>query len=527
MTRSSSHPRRGLGALAALTLLASMTFANVGVSQAVNVPQDKIVNPNPENWTPNVLDGVINTIVQIDNEIYAGGQFTQVQAATGGTIYPRSNLFAFNATTGAIDTNFAPTFDNIVKALAVAPDGDLFVGGYFSSVNGDTSVKKLVKLNPANGQRITAFSANANGQVWDIKVSGNRLFVGGRFTSIKNVARDRLAALNVTTGAVDPNVSFSITDPHTSDSVPWVYSMDVSADGSHLVIIGNFMKVDGQPRPQVALIDLSTPTATLADWETDRYIPPCFSNAFDTYMRDVDFSPDGSYFVIVATGGPNVGTLCDAAVRWNTDATGSALQPAWVDATGGDTLSSVAITGSVVYAGGHQRWMNNYYGKDSAGPGCGLSPRDRRARPLQRRPVLLEPHEGSRRGRLRAVLHRRPGSGWAATPITWPARRIARSRSSLSPAARPRRQRPPTPCRATSTKSPLRRHLGPSTHWCTGPTMAPPSAARRASALRPPIGAPPEASSRSRARSTAGRPTASSMRGPSTELRWDRHKRST
>ena len=120
-------------------------------------------------------------------------------------------------------------------------------------------------------------------------------------------------------------MSFSITDPHTSDSVPWVYSLDVSPNGSRLVIIGNFMKVNGQPRPQAALIDLSTTPATLADWETDLYVPPCSSWAFDTYMRDVDFSPDGSYFVIVATGGPNVGTLCDTAVRWNTNATGSGV----------------------------------------------------------------------------------------------------------------------------------------------------------------------------------------------------------
>ena len=129
------------------------------------------------------------------------------------------------------------------------------------------------------------------------------------------------------------------------------------------------MKVNGQPRAQAALIDLSTSPASLANWQTDRYVHPCFSNAFVTYMRDVDFSPDGSYFVIVATGGPNVGTLCDTAARWNTNATGSALEPAWVDVSGGDTLSAVAITGSVVYVGGHQRWMNNYYGSDFAGPG--------------------------------------------------------------------------------------------------------------------------------------------------------------
>ena len=90
------------------------------------------------------------------------------------------------------------------------------------------------------------------------------------------MARDRLAAVNVTTGAVDPNVNFTITEPHTSDSTPWVYSMDVSPDGSDLVIIGNFMKVNGQPRPQAALLDLSTTPASLANWETDRYIPQCF-----------------------------------------------------------------------------------------------------------------------------------------------------------------------------------------------------------------------------------------------------------
>ena len=246
-------------------------------AQAVNVAQDQIVNPNPANFTPNVLNGQINSIVQIGNQIYAGGQFTQVQAASGGTIFSRSNLFAFDATTGAIDTTFAPTFDAMVKALAVAPDGNLFVGGFFNAVNGDTTVRKLVKLNPTTGQRITAFSANTNGQVWDIKVSGSRLLVGGRFTLIKNVARDRLAAVNVTTGAVDPNVNFTITEPHTSDSTPWVYSMDVSPDGSDLVIIGNFMKVNGQPRPQAALLDLSTTPASLANWETDRYIPQCFS----------------------------------------------------------------------------------------------------------------------------------------------------------------------------------------------------------------------------------------------------------
>src|SRR4029450_2169402 len=120
---------RVVSTVAKLAMLVSLVFVGIPAAQAVNIAQDKIVNPNPENWTPNVLNGQINSIVQVGNQIYAGGQFTQVQAASGGTIFSRSNLFAFNATTGAIDTTFAPTFDAMVKALRVGPGANPWRGG--------------------------------------------------------------------------------------------------------------------------------------------------------------------------------------------------------------------------------------------------------------------------------------------------------------------------------------------------------------------------------------------------------------
>ena len=190
----------------------------------------------------------------------------------------------------------------------------------------------------------------------------------------------------------------------------------MSPDGSKLVIIGNFMKVNTQPRPQVALIDLSTTPASLANWQTDRYVPPCFSNAFDTYMRDVDFSPDGSYFVIASTGGPNFGTLCDTAARWESNAQGAALQPTWVDATGGDTLSAIAVTGAAVYAGGHQRWQNNWYGSDQTRSRRRRPARHRGSRSSERPAVLMEPDQGSWEGCVRPVLDGPMGCGWGATP---------------------------------------------------------------------------------------------------------------
>ncbi len=89
-------------------------------------------------------------------------------------------------------------------------------------------------------------------------------------------------------------------------------------------------------------------------------------------MRDVDFSPDGSYFVVSTTGafagGAGSGTLCDTLTRWETTSTGN--DPTWAAYTGGDTSYGVAITGSAVYVGGHMRWFNNPFQGDQAGPGA-------------------------------------------------------------------------------------------------------------------------------------------------------------
>ena len=65
---------------------------------------------------------------------------------------------------------------------------------------------------------------------------------------------------------------------------------------------------------------------------------------------------------VMTTGAYRAGSLCDAA--------GPSQQPTWVDYTGGDTLSSVAVTGTAVYVGGHQHWMNNSVAGDRAGPGA-------------------------------------------------------------------------------------------------------------------------------------------------------------
>ena len=97
--------------------------------------------------------------------------------------------------------------------------------------------------------------------------------------------------------------------------------MDVSPDGTQLMVIGDFKNANGVQHDQIVKIDLGSSAATVdPNWNTLQYTARCASNAFDYYVRDINWSPDGSYFVVVATGASGTNSdgtrsLCDSAAR--------------------------------------------------------------------------------------------------------------------------------------------------------------------------------------------------------------------
>ena len=107
--------------------------------------------------------------------------------------------------------------------------------------------------------------------VEDSDVRGNTLYIGGAISSVDGVARGRLAAVNATTGAVDPNVALDFTDKRAGKLR--VAHFDISPDGTKLVATGTFTKVDGLDRNQIAMIDLSTTPASVSSWQTDAFTP--------------------------------------------------------------------------------------------------------------------------------------------------------------------------------------------------------------------------------------------------------------
>jgi hypothetical protein len=375
------------------TLLLVAALAPLGLTAppaaAVNADHgDRVVSADPAAFTPHVMNGSVDAITQVGSRIIAAGTFTSVSPA--GTVddtaddLVRNRIFAFDATTGAIDTSFDPNLGGAVKSLDT--DGTyIYAVGLFESVGGNDAIKRVVKLT-AGGAVVSAFQAVPNSRVNEVVVRGSRVYIGGGFTGVRSggvtSSRRAVAALDRTTGAVLAGVNVPFTgvyDPNNGGGGSTnIKRFDVSPDGSRLVAVGNFATVGGQPRVQLAVLDTSGATATVASWSTNRYdrAHNSCARAFDTFMRDVDFSPDGSYFVVTTTGafagGAGSGTLCDTVARWATPRPGTTPgnNPTWVDYTGGDTVFGVAVTGSAVYVGGHMRWFNNPFQGNQAGPGA-------------------------------------------------------------------------------------------------------------------------------------------------------------
>ncbi|MFL6179955.1 MAG: hypothetical protein ACJ74E_08905 [Actinomycetes bacterium] len=353
----------GAAAVAASALALGLVPSTASGQQPA---QDVVVSANPADWTPQVLDGRVNAMVQIGDTVIAGGTFTKIADAGSNRTINQSYLFAFDATSGAIDSRFDPRLDGDVEALAASPDGkSVIVGGAFTSVD-NSKQDHLVKIDLQQVRVDNSFKGSANDLVEEIQVVGNDLYVSGRFTQVAGTDRSGMARLDANTGAVDPTFDVAFTDPPQ-----WILSVaefSVDPTGSKLVAIGNFGKVGGQARVQVAMLDLTTNPVSVADWQTDEFrifVPGssltwCQSN-FLFWVRDVDFSPDGSYFTIASTGANRPNRLCDTVSRWESDASGSGQKPSWVAWSGGDSFISLANTGSAVYVGGHNQYMNNPY----------------------------------------------------------------------------------------------------------------------------------------------------------------------
>ncbi|WP_110206235.1 hypothetical protein [Nocardioides daejeonensis] len=420
--------------------------------------------------TPDVLDGRVESVTRAGDTMVLGGDFRRVRDHVTGRVLRRRNLVAFDAATGRVLPAFAPVVDGPVSTVLAAGDGQtVYIAGDFRTVSG-VRRQNLARLRVEDGGVVRSFDAGAiTGQVRDLALVRDRLWVAGAFTHVAGRARRALATVDPGTGRLTAEMGLRIAGTHHG-GVTQVLALDARDD--QVALVGNFTTVEGASRRQLAVLDVAGTHARLSGFRTDFYAAQC-SSANTTYLRDVAFAPSGEWLVAVTTGGAEgPDSPCDSAARF--EVAGGTRAPTWVAATGGDTMTAAVVTDAAVYVGGHFRWLNNPWGRNRAGSGAvprsGIAALD----PLNGLPLPWNP------GRTRGVgvfdLLPTPDGLWVASDtdrINWQLRgRIARMR----PTGRTIRQvgQPTLPADVVGSGAPgFRRTVGADAagELTTGPTF--------------------------------------------------------
>jgi hypothetical protein len=343
------------------------TFALTPSAMAgVTIPS--IPRIDADDNTPRVVDDAVEPdagvykLLQVGSTMYVGGRFRTVLSANRATTYPRRNLFSFNAATGAV-SSWAPQVGGLVWAMEASADGRyLYIGGTMGSFNG-TPVNRLVKYDLQTQQLDTTFHFPMQvGRVSGLQLVGGRLFVAGTWEG-------GLVAVDPDTGAVTNYFNNTQVSGGNTQWSTRVYRFAVNPAQTRMVIIGSFTRVGTQRRAEAAMLNLGATSASVSAWHSARWDQTCGGSRW--YTRDVDWTPDGTGFVIDGSGGnQQTGStlLCDSVSLWRpVDADGQ--QPVWVNESGGGTMHSVVATDRAIFVGGHFLWLNNEFGDNAAGPG--------------------------------------------------------------------------------------------------------------------------------------------------------------
>jgi hypothetical protein len=282
------------------------------------------------------INGVVWNAVTVGNTVYATGRFTKARppgiAAGGAGEIAAGNIFAFNITTGNPVPNFSHSLNAQGLAISASPDGTrVYVGGDFTTVDGQTR-NRIAAFNTATGALDTAFHPSVSNQVAGIAATNTTVYVGGNFSSVGGSSRTRLAAMTASTGAL---TSWA---PTADDN--FITTMVLSPDASRVIVGGHFTTLNHVAAYGMGA--LSTATGATQPWAANAVIRDAGVNGAITHLKaDATQIYGGGY--AFGSGSTWEGTF---ALNPTTGAIN------WLNDCHGDTYD-VFAAGQALYSVGH------------------------------------------------------------------------------------------------------------------------------------------------------------------------------
>ncbi len=340
----------GVALLLALSTLAVVEGASAPTAAAIVPP---VLNTVAEQVSADPLPTVqINGVVWdqeiVGDTVYVVGQFTQARPAgspLGANETARSNVLAYNITTGELIPGFVANTNAQVKSVTVSPDHSrVYIGGQFTTVNGTTRYR-IAALNPTTGALITGFNAVTDSTVNAIVATDSTVYAGGIFNGAGVGAatpRSKLAAFTAATGAL---TGWAPTASAT------VKTMLMSPDGSRLFAGGSFLLLNGQSAYGMgaldpvngALIPWAANTVVKNGGTTDGAILHLFTDGTSIYGNGFTFGRAAGNLEGIFKADPVTGAIT------------------WLQDCHGDTYQGATMNG-FVYAATHAHFCGNVGG---------------------------------------------------------------------------------------------------------------------------------------------------------------------
>ena len=264
-------------------------------------PDGYVPPPASPNWLGGT--GAVNAVaLQSDGKIIAGGNISRYQAPAPGS--PQTSLKRLNPD-GSFDT--LTSFNTTAATLADS--------------QGQTEVNKI------------------------LTIAGDKLYVGGVFTSYNGVARGGLMRLNADGSLdADPATGFNAAGISNSNafSIRYVLALAEQPDGK-LLVGGGFNRANGTYRPNLARFN--------SDGSLDTSFNPNAVLGDSSFVGDIAVLPDGD---ILVGGGRNRagGGGTPLLVRLNSDGSlDASLAPSFADEFGGIDEMVALPDGRIVIGG--------------------------------------------------------------------------------------------------------------------------------------------------------------------------------
>jgi len=210
-------------------------------------------------------DGQIRAILLVGDRIYIGGGFRSVNGVA------RNRLAAIDANTGQL-TPWKSAANKMVRSLAASPDRSrIYVGGDFTTIKRDPR-NHVAALDAATGALDQSWNASTDLPVYSLATLGGRVYIGGQFTAVNGQRRSNLVAVDGVTGAIDP--------AWNADADGLVRTLTLSPDRTSLYVGGHFSKISGVARNRLA--QLSTDTGAPSPWAPNPCYPVYEVEVVDT-----------------------------------------------------------------------------------------------------------------------------------------------------------------------------------------------------------------------------------------------------